>query len=156
LSFERSLVRIADHLGWPAMGEAIGKAARTVMDYSDHDTQTGICLEDAFTLERAYREAGGEGLPISDCWRLRLEITRTGTTNRDQLVQAIMNANKEGGEATAALVALLRDGADSVDARAARREVEEHVEALTITLALLDDGTGPGVGDGRVTPGGAS
>ncbi len=153
LSFERGLVRIADVLGWELMGELIGKAPRTVMDYSDPDVATGITLKDAFTLEVAYRDAGGDGAPIGDCWSLLLNLA-AATADRDELHRRVAKASKEGGEAQAALIAALAPGADAVDRRTARREVQEHIEALTQTLPLLDDGTGPNEAMREGVPGG--
>lgn len=142
VSFERAIVRISDVLGWKLMGELLGKSARTVQDYSDEDVATCITLHDAFTLEAAYRDAGGEGAPISDCWSLRLKKA-AATACRDELFRRVAIASKEGGEAQVALINALAPGADAVDRRAARREVQEHIEALTATLPLLDEGTGP-------------
>lgn len=139
VSFERSLVRISDVLGWKRMGELIGKAPRTVMDYSDEDVATCITLDDAFTLEAAYRDAGGEGAPIGDCWSLLLN-KRPTVACRDELFRRVAVASKEGGESQVALIRALAPDADAVDRRVARREVQEHIEALTGTLPLLEDG----------------
>ena len=155
LSFERGLVRIADLLGWARMGELIGKAARTVQDYSDEDTSTGICLADAYTLEEAYRLAGGEGAPISDYWRQRLDQAERGASGRDQLAQLTMIVAKESGEALAALIAAQQPGASPAIIAIAKREVQESIDAKLTTLAHLNDGAGPDVGDERGDPGGS-
>lgn len=155
LTWHRALVRIADVLGWELMGELIGKAPRTVMDYSDPDTTTGITLADAFTLTVAYRDAGGDGDPIGDCWALRSNMA-AATASRDELHRRVIVATKEGGEAQAALIAALAPGADALDRRAAAREVQEHIEALTRTLPLLADGIGPDGAEREGAPGGGS
>lgn len=155
LSFERGLVRIADLLGWGRMGELIGKASRTVQDYSDEDVPTGISLADAYTLEEAYRLAGGEGAPIADCWRQRLDQAERGVAGRDELLRSTLTMLKETGEANVAVVAATQPGASPADRAIARRELQESIDAAMTTLAHLDDGAGPNVNDERGDPGGS-
>ena len=156
VTFERALVRVADLIGWPAMGEAIGKAPRTVLDYSDPDTDTGISLRDAFALDLAFRRAGGEGAPLHDCWRLRLELEEHGAPGcRDALFRHTVSVIKESGEAAAALVHATAPGATLADRALARRELEESISAQTRTLAHLDEGAGPDELRERADPGGA-
>lgn len=155
LTFERALVRIADLIGWDGMGALIGKAARTVMDYSDPDTQTGVSLADAYALEEAYRLAGGEGAPISDCWRARLQLAEQAScdsTLQDHLVSII----KESAEATAAVAIASRPGAPLEDRAVARRELEESINAQMSTLAHLTKGAGPDATLERADPGGSN
>lgn len=151
LTFENALDRIAGVLSWRVMAELIGKAERTVRDYSDPDVATGICLEDAFVLEAAYRRAGGEGAPIADCWKLRLAIDGMDAGDRDALHHHTLSVIKEGGEAHAALTNALVTGND-VDLAIARRELAESVHAAQLALRQLDACMSQ-EGAGRESPG---
>ena len=153
LSFENGLTRIAAHLGWEAMGAAIGKAPRTVMDYSDPDTSTGVGLADAYLLTQAYRLAGGDGDPLGDCWRAQLKCAERDACG-DTLHNHFVTVIKESAEATAALAHATRPGATPTDRAIARRELEESISAQTSTLAHLSDGAGPEETSTRAVPGG--
>lgn len=148
-----ALTQIASHIGWEAMGAAIGKAARTVIDYSDPDTATGITLRDAYLVSEAYRLAGGEGDPIGDCWRAKLRCAERDACG-DTLHNHFVTVIKEGAEATAALAHATRPGATPVDRAIARRELEESISAQTSTLAHLIDGARPEEALQRAVPGG--
>ena len=140
LTFERALVRIADRLGWDRMAEITGRSTRSLTNYSDPDTDTCVCIEHALQLDAAFRADGGEGAPLLDCYRLRLEAAEVAhASNRDRLLDGAILAIKEAGEANAALVEATRPGADAGHRAIARREVEEAVAALTATLAHLHD-----------------
>lgn len=144
VSFERAIVRIADRLGYEAMAKLIHREPRTVRDYSDPDVPTSVSLSDACLLELAYRQAGGEGYPISDCFRLRVRLGEGLRADDDQaLFDGTLVFLKENGEAGVALVAAARPGATAVDRAIARREVEQAVNAGTDALRLLTEPPAP-------------
>lgn len=138
LSFERALCRIADVLGWPAMGAMVDRSGRTVQEWSDHTLPKRITLHQAFLFEQAYVEAGGDGYPFSDCWRLRLGVSEGGDADPGALAALFARACKEGGEAASAVAHLLSPGAHAGDRSRGRREVAEQIDALTQLLAHLD------------------
>lgn len=154
LSFEQALDRIAGLLGWAEAAALIGKKERTLRDYGDPDIATGITLQDAYTLDRAYRAAGGDGLPILQCYLFRLE-TEAAVPGHDPeaLTRLTQHAAIETGEALAALIATTRPGASPADIALARRETEQAMSALSHTLPMLD---GAGPSSAGVTPRGGA
>lgn len=165
VSFERALVRVADHLGWEECARIVSTrrgldkplAVRTVMNWSEPDTPATILLEDAYALELAYRRAGGEGSPFADCFVSRIKAEQhSDVTTAEEMTRRVAKQIKEGGEANAAVVMALAPNATDADRALARRELEESIEAQQSTLALLTGGTGPDGGTGdRVPHGGA-
>ncbi|MDQ0250941.1 hypothetical protein J2W22_003005 [Sphingomonas kyeonggiensis] len=150
VSFERALVRIADHLGWDGCAAVVSQrrgktvAVRTVTNWSEPDTSAMISLEDAFALELAYRRAGGEGSPFADCFVSRIKAEQhSSVSTAEELTRRVAKQIKEGGEANSAVVLALAPNATDADLALARRELEESIEAQQSTLALLTGGTGP-------------
>ncbi|MCC2976226.1 hypothetical protein LK533_06005 [Sphingomonas sp. PL-96] len=156
LSFEQAIARIAGLLGWEEAAGLIGKKGKTLRDYGDPDVATGICLADAFTLDCAYRAAGGEGLPILQTYMFRSEVeAATPGHDPEALARLASIAAKEAGDAIAHLIAATRPGASPADLALAKRETEQAMTALSHTLPMLDAPGGASVA--RVQPqGGAS
>ncbi|MFV0625179.1 hypothetical protein ACBY01_14365 [Sphingomonas sp. ac-8] len=139
LSFEQALARIAGLLGWGHAAGLIGKRERTLRDYGDQDVALGISLEDAFTLDCAYRAAGGDGLPILQTYMFRSEIEAAIPGHDPEALARLASiAAKEAGEAIAHLIAATRPGASPADLALARRETEQAMTALSHTLPMLD------------------
>lgn len=140
VSFEEALVVIKDEVGYDLMAKAIGKEERTIRDYADHDVDTCISLAHACKLEKLYRLAGGKGYPISDCFRLRVNIAEGIRPEEDAqaLFEAATAFFKETGEAGVEVVGLLQPGMDSADTVRARRELAQAVAAGTHLLRLID------------------
>lgn len=154
LSFEQALTVVAGHLGWSEAAELIGKKERTVRDYGDPDVATSITIDDAYTLDRAYQAAGGEGAPFHQCYTFRLgaEAAVPGL-DPAALSRLAASAAIEGGQAIAALIAASRPDASPADIVIAKREVEQAMGVLSNTLPLLDDVVSSPV---RVTPRGGA
>lgn len=141
--------------GWAAMGDAIGKAERTVRNYGDPDTPEEISARDAITLDLLYRQHGGEGAPIFQCYALLLETERAeAMAGQAELARRAMDSIKEHSEAAQAVIACTLPGAGRAEYDAAIREHEEAIRAATNTLAALRKGAGSFLADARVPPGG--
>lgn len=163
VSFERALVRVADHLGWDECARVVSErrgaavAIRTVTNWSEPDTKATILLEDAYALELAYRRAGGEGSPFADCFVSRIKVEQhSDPASAEELTRRVAKQIKEGGEANAAVVMALGPNATDADVALAKRELEESIEAQQSTLAYLTKGTGPDGGTGDRAPHGGA
>ncbi len=149
LTVENALTKIAGLIGFAAMAESLttpGRpvAERTVRNWSDPDTPERCPIEAGIRLDVAYQAAGGDGAPIYETYGLLLDAAHAEHfADEAELARRTISAIKEGGEAHAALVAASRPGATALDRRAALREVEQGVAALTSTLPLLTEGAVP-------------
>lgn len=154
-TFEQALARITGLLEHDNAAKLIGKSSRTLYDYMDSDVATSISLEDAWTLDNAFAEAGGDGYPLHQCYALRLD-TEAAVSRQDGEAHArlLADATREAGEAIAAQIVATQPGATPADRLIAIRETEQAVSSLTNTLPMLDR---EGPSTARVTPrGGAS
>lgn len=145
LSVNAALDRIAGQVagGWEAMGQAIGRAARTVRNYSDPDTPEEISARDAITLDILFQKHGGEGAPIFETYALALEVERAEVfATQAELARRAQKSVKENAEAAQAQIACLAPGATGADFTRAIRETEEAIAADTVTLAALKRGAG--------------
>ncbi|MGE4324130.1 MAG: hypothetical protein AB7E60_14030 [Sphingobium sp.] len=136
LTYQATLTRVADLIGWDRAGAICGVSARAVRYWSDPDCETEIRMIDAERLDRAYLERGGDHAPFHRLHALRIEIAAHEAPERDLAVLA-GRAAKETGEAIAALIdasACTLPGT----LRRTRREIEEALESLTNGLAALD------------------
>lgn len=138
LSFELALAKIAGVIGWDVAGEIVGQSERTIRNWSDPDTQSGVRMDAALKLDLAFRAAGGEGAPLFQCYALRLDAeVAEFEACKDKLAAAASEAARESGQATAALIAASRPGATETDRQVAIRETEEAIEAFTGALGRL-------------------
>ncbi|MCA1199162.1 hypothetical protein K9B35_14385 [Sphingomonas sp. R647] len=156
LSINAALDRIAGLVegGWLAMGDAIGKAERTVRNYGDPDTPEEISARDAITLDILFQQNGGEGAPIFQTYALQLEIDRADVfATQAEIARRVQISIVEGAEAAQAAIACALPGATDADFATAIREQVDAISANTDTLAALKKGAGS-FGDGaRVAPG---
>jgi hypothetical protein len=129
-TFADAVTRVAGRIGWAGAADAVGKAERTVRNWSDPDTGALPTVEDALALDRAYLEAGGTSPPLLGVMTLRLERGCAIGVDRAGLAIATANAAREGGEALAALSGLLGDTVSPAAREQARRELGEAIEAL--------------------------
>ena len=140
LSLDAALARIAGLIpgSWEKMGELTARKERTVRNWGDPDTSEKIPIDCAIALDLAYREAGGDGAPIFECYAAKLDAA--GMTHfADQIALGRHTADviKEGGDAHAALVRAAQPGATGQDRATALREVEEAIEALLRARPML-------------------
>ena len=131
-----ALTKIAAVIGWDTCASILGKAERTVRNWSDPDTEAEISLLDAMRLDAAHQRAGGDGAPLFECYALRLEID-SRVANAPCLIEAAQTASKEAGEAISALL-LAAQSDNPVNRRNARRELEESISAQTEALRRID------------------
>ncbi|MBX9661905.1 hypothetical protein [Novosphingobium sp.] len=136
LTFHRALTVIAARIGWDKCAMLVGRSERLVRMWSDPDADSEISIIDALRLDGAFIAAGGDHGPFHRVFTTQLELAARDGTSAD-LAFAAANAARESGEAISALIeaATCRDPAKR---RAARREAEEAIEALTDGIAALD------------------
>lgn len=147
VTFENALTRLAGTIGWAEVARICGAAERTVRNWSDPDTSAAITLDAALALDLAWRGEGGEGAPMFQCYRLRLEADAVDCfAAGDQLALAAARTAKESGEAIESAIIASRPGATEADRHAAEKELEEAISAATTTLATLRAGRRGGRG----------
>jgi len=138
LTFERALSRVAGTIGWSTAADIVGKAENTVRNWSDPDTSAGVTLEAALKLDLAYRQAGGEGAPLLQCYALRLEADYDAACpDARALTVASARCAKEGGEAVEATALASLPGASDAELARAELELEEAIAAQTHALATV-------------------
>lgn len=150
LTFELALAKVAGLLGWSRVAEIAGRTERQVRNWSDPDATGALTLDHALALDVAFRQAGGEGAPLFQCYATRLEV-ETNAACADAHAQAarVATAAKEAGEAISAQILACRPGASPASRELARRETEEAIGALTNTLPDLGAGPGSSVSGSR-------
>lgn len=138
ITFHRALTIVAAHIGWDRCAAICGVTERAVRNWSDPDTDAEIRLIDARRLDQAYLEHGGAEPPFMQVYQLQLELAALSATDRSKCLSlAASAAAKEGGEAVAALIRASQPHAGAADRRAAEREAEEAIAALSKGLAIL-------------------
>ncbi|WP_313800957.1 hypothetical protein [Sphingobium sp.] len=140
----RALARIADLLGWDGCAEVIGKSEWSVRKFSDPDAGRSISLHDAIRLDVAYRNAGGVGAPLFECYAGRLDIL--GATDNAQLaclLDVSGKAAKEAGEAVAAALSAAANSHDPAARMKAITEIEEGIAAFQTVRTTLCQGEAP-------------
>lgn len=137
LTYENTLATVAAVIGWDNCAAICGVSQRSIRNWSEPDTQSGIRMIDAERLDRAFIAAGGDHAPFHRLFGLRLDIAAQHAAQVD-MANAAAHAAKESGEAVSALVLAASPHSTAQDRRAARREGEEAIRALTEGLAALD------------------
>lgn len=138
ITFHRALTVVAAHIGWDRAAAICGVTERAVRNWSDPDTDSEIRLIDARRLDQAFMEHGGGEPPFLQVYKLQLELAALSASERSKcLSNAASVAAKEGGEAVAALIRAAQPDAGAADRRAAEREAEEAIAALSEGLAIL-------------------
>lgn len=136
LTFHRALTVIAARIGWDKCAMVVGRSERLVRMWSDPDADSEISILDAFRLDRAFIAAGGDHGPFHQVFTVQLELAARESASTD-LAFAAGKAARESGEAVSALIEAAASN-DPAKRRAARREAEEAIEALTDGIAALD------------------
>lgn len=136
LTIDNALTRIAAQMGWAEMAHVVSQARRakiserTVRDWGDPSTGRSIRIDDAVTLDLAFRAAGGNGSPILETYSCMVEVASGERfACQAQLAQRTATAVQEGGEAYAALIRASLPGATVADKLEAVRQWEEAVAA---------------------------
>lgn len=138
LSFDQAITRIAGVLGWDFAASLVGRSPRAVRAWSDPDADASPCIEHALLLDLAYRAAGGEGSPIFEVYAAKLDLDAQSASAARCLPSLTANAARENGEAIAALALASQPGAPIGIRAAAKREVEEGIQALGQALLALN------------------
>lgn len=137
VSFYDAVTRIAGRIGFDGCASAVGKAERTVRNWSDPDTGAVPTIEDAFRLDAAYIAAGGGEAPIAAVYALKLDREAAKAADAEELAAATAEVAKEGGEFTAALAMAARPGASERDRQVALKEGEEALGVITKAMHKL-------------------
>lgn len=138
LTYQHTLEQVARVISWERAGAICGVSARSVRLWSDHDCETEIRMIDAERLDRAYLDQGGDYAPFHRLMALRLEMTAR-EADADRLAEHAGRAAIEAGEAVAAAFEASRTR-DPSKIRAARKEVQQAIDALTDCAADLEGG----------------
>lgn len=138
-SFADAVTRVAGRLGWDGTAQAVGKAERTVRNWSDPDTGAQPTIDDALRLDAAYLEAGGGEPPMLAVYQLRLERAVAPVADTAELTASAAMAAREAGEFTAAMMAAAQPGASRLDRQIAVREGIEAAAAITATVQKLGE-----------------
>lgn len=136
LTFHRALTVIAARIGWDKCAMLVGRGERLVRLWSDPEADSEISIIDALRLDKAFMAAGGDHGPFHQVFTVQLELAARDGVNED-LAIAAGKAAKESGEAVNALIEAAASS-DPARLRAARKEAEEAIEALTGGIAALD------------------
>lgn len=136
-SFEDAVTRVAGRLSWDGASQAVGKAERTVRNWSDPDTGAQPTIQDALRLDAAYLTAGGEEAPMMAVYRFMLERMAEPAISPEELAQSAADAAREAGEFTAAMMMASQPGACRSARDIALREGLEAAAAITATVKKL-------------------
>jgi hypothetical protein len=139
LTYQHTLEKVGGTIGWERAGAICGVTARAVRNWSDHDCETEIRMIDAERLDAAYLEQGGDHAPFHRLMSLRLDIADREPI-REELTLHAAEAAVETGQAVAAVLAVSSDPQNPDKLRAARKEVQEAIAALTDCAADLKEG----------------
>ncbi len=140
LSIDQALARIAGHLpeGYDDMAAVVEKSASTVRSWGDPDKPLQVPMADAILLDLAYREAGGTGAPLFECYAQRLDSAHVFKfADEAALGRIAADSIRECGEAHAALVEAAQPGADRRRKQSALREVDEAIAQLNRAKPIL-------------------
>jgi len=142
LTYDLALTRVAGALGWPRVAAILHVAERTARDWSEPDTEPGVA--DRLTpanmeqLDIEYQQAGGQGTPFLECYAARLKSRLADALGTAEAISAAAaRFAKEHGEAIAATIDAARPNAGDADFASAERELEEAINAGTVTLSAI-------------------
>lgn len=136
LTYQHTLELVGAAIGWERAGAVCGVTARSVRNWSDHDCEVEIRMIDAERLDQAFLDHGGTYAPFHRLLSLRLDIAKRDADRR-QLANHAAAAAVETGEALAAVIAVAGDLDDPEKRRAAEKEVQQAIDALTDCAADL-------------------
>mgnify|MGYP007116559797 CR=1 FL=1 len=140
LSVDAALARVAGQLvnGWDEMAEVTSRRIGLIRAWADPERRERIPLEDAILLDLAYRQSGGLGAPLFECYGTRLSVEGLEWFAEEvALGRHAVRLIKECGEAEAAVVLAAQPGATPRDRREALRQVEEAMTVLARARTML-------------------
>lgn len=140
LTYQHTLEKVANAIGWERAGAICGVTARSVRNWSDHDCEQEIRMIDAERLDQAFLDQGGTYRPFYRLMSLRADIAGRHTEASD-LTDHAAKAAKESGEAIAAIIAASGKLHDPAARRQALSEVQQAIDVLTDSAALLGGGS---------------
>ncbi|WP_311270860.1 hypothetical protein [Sphingobium sp. WCS2017Hpa-17] len=131
-----------------------GRSKRMLQLWRDSSKRASPSLDHAFALDRAYVEAGGEGLPpiLASYLRQMSTIMASPAACRAALMKDMGEAVRETAEAFAACLPLIEAGASPTAIHHAIAEAEQSERAITRWLARLKSFL-PGNGAGQALTG---
>jgi hypothetical protein len=141
LSHHSALETAAELLGWPICCKIAERAERTVRDWSDPDIKWEIPLPVAAAIDRAVMETNPDAQPPFFAWyQAQVHLWRArGAAAMECAAQRLATAQREAGEAFAAHTLAAVPGANLRTRRRARRETEQAIVALALTLDVSAD-----------------
>ncbi|MEJ7933632.1 hypothetical protein WG907_05075 [Sphingobium sp. AN558] len=154
LSFALAVHEITTLIGVTTARRVTGRAKRTLQLWREGGQEATPSLAQAFALDRAYVEAGGEGLPpIIASYLRQIEAFMAATEAcRLALIEDIANVARESADAVAASMALTQPGVRPTAIHHAIAEAEQNDAAIGRLLARLKSFL-PGNGVGQGQPG---
>ncbi|HEX8446254.1 MAG TPA: hypothetical protein VF649_06535 [Sphingomonas sp.] len=138
LTFAQAVTRIAGLIGYPEAARLVGRSERTVRYWSEDDQDGEPRLQDALSLDLAWRAAGGDGAPILDSYAAQLDVAfADDLACRLELTTDIGLAAQDVGEAIQHALAVTASGASPAMVHRAIAETEEARGRLTSILRRL-------------------
>lgn len=141
LSVGAALARIAGLIpgDYAEMARLTGKRGDSlVRAWGDPARRERIPLEDAITLDLAYRRAGGQGAPLFECYGAKLDAEGVSWfADEIALARHAATLIRECGDAEAAVVLAAQPGATARDRQHALREIEEAIGVLASARLML-------------------
>ncbi|ATC34146.1 hypothetical protein CA606_18415 [Caulobacter vibrioides] len=141
-SFQDAVATIGGFLTYPVAAEAVGKAERTVRNWSDPDTGALPTIEDAVRLDAAFIAAGGGDPPMLAAYAMRLERASMASAGAAEVAASMKAAVREGNEAVNAMFDALERGGDRLAREVAAREALEAADAFKSAAQKLVSGGG--------------
>jgi hypothetical protein len=140
VSIAHAITRIADVVDYARMGELVDRSERTVRDWSDPGRPTCPTLDQAIILDIAFRDAGGDGLPLLEYFHIRLQLATPGpSVSNAELVLAAGAVAREAGEAVQALIHAAQPGATHHDRIRAKSELHDASAIVTAAIGKIDN-----------------
>lgn len=124
-SFEHSIKRITDVIGVGRAAALFGISGRLVYSWSHPAEPFLPRIDQALALDQAYRDAGGEGLPMLEAMSVQLNADRVDDPCYAELSRTLAEFNIEAGQLTAATLAVLQANASPREIHRALVEVQQ-------------------------------
>ncbi len=141
MSFHDAVTKVAGLLGWARTAEAVGKAERTVRNWSDPDTGALPTIEDALRMDAAYLARGGAEPPMLTAYAMHLDMENARPSDPREIAASMKTAAREAAEAMGALGEVLAaPNGDPTILAAAQRECMEAGEAFVAAARRLGKG----------------
>jgi len=139
-TYADAVTRIAGHVGWQAMAEAVGKTERAVRNWSDPDVDRAPSIDDCEHLDRLYLKAGGGEAPLLAVYRLHVGEGSPLSVDHAVLQAGATTLATEAGQGMAAVIPAIASNATPADRAKAAKELGEMIEAAQKMLRHLSDG----------------